>query len=291
MKKLLILFFSGLAFTSCLKKVPYNVDLNSNGTFVSFPLGGISNFSSDAITASQDTVVDTVEAYYTGASLPTQPIVITLLADFNQVANYFLIDPSIAYIPVPAGDYKIPSTVTIAAGTRTVKVPITIYKKLLDPAKSYMLPVTITAVTPYNLVATNYATHYFHIIGNPLAGPVNYLYLRYNNGIGPSAGPPSTTTLGTSVLSPVNPTTLSVATSYVGPVHYIITFTNTGGVYSNFKVSFNASDVASIWTANGISIITPPAIVTADPINGIYEFNYTVFNGTANRFIDDKYYK
>ncbi|HEY2349688.1 MAG TPA: hypothetical protein VGH64_11755, partial [Puia sp.] len=60
-------------------------------------------------------------------------------------------------------------------------------------------------------------------------------------------------------------------------VNYVLTFTNTAGVLSNFAVSFDAASV----TAAGITITGGPTIITADPTTGSYKFNFTYDNGAG----------
>jgi len=287
MKKVLIFsIFLALAFTACLKKTPFSDSLNANGTYATFPLGGIANFGADAITG-VDTVTDTVEVYNTSNKPSSSAITVALIADFPKVAAYYAIDTSIQYLSMPTTACKFPASVTIPAGARTAKIPVTFYLNSLDPTKSYMLPLSIGSATGLSL-SGNYNTHYFHVIGNAIAGAYTWHYQRYNNGVGPSAGPPSTNTTSSVVFSPVNPTNIEVKTGYPATqVRYELTFNLVNGKPTNFAVAFNAADVKTYWSA--YTIISGPTIVQADPVKGVYEFTYTIFNGSANRFIDDTY--
>ena len=295
MKKLLILFSAAitLTFSACLKNTAFYNDLSKTGLVAELPLSGISNFGADAVTAPGDTITLPFVVNIASSSTPTTAHTITVAPDFTQVATYEAYDNSIAYLAMPSAAFVFPATtVTIPAGKSQATVNVTFYKHLLDPTKSYMLPLSITAAAGLT-ISGNFGIHYFHFIGNPLVGSFKHDYLRYNNGIGPTAGPPSTASIAlTSILSPVNPTQFEVPTNYPGVgVRYEVSFTNTNGVFSNFQVIFNAADVASFWTASGISIVNQPVITTADPVNGVYEFYYTVKNGAgALRYIDDKYY-
>ena len=289
MKRVLIFFaFLSLAYTACLKKTSFSDSLNANGAYATFPLGGIANFGADAITG-VDTVTDTVEVYNTSNTPSTSPITVNLISDFPKVAAYYAIDTSIKYLNMPTTAFKYPASVVIPAGARTFKVPVTFYLNSLDPTKSYMLPLSIGSATGLTL-SSNYNTHYFHVIGNAIAGPYTWHYQRYNNGVGPSAGPPSTNTTSAVIFSPVSPTNIEVKTGYPATeVRYELTFSLKNGVPTNFAVAFNSDDVKTYWSA--YTIVSGPTIVQADPVKGIYEFTYTIFNGSANRFIDDTYYK
>lgn len=294
MKKLLILFSAAvtLTFSACLKNTSFYDDLSKTSPVAELPLSGIANFGADAVTAPGDTISLPFIVNIASSNTPTIAHTITVAPDFTKIATYQATDNSIAYLAMPASAFVFPSTtVIIPAGKTQATVNVIFYKHLLDPTKSYMLPLSITKADGL-IISGNFAVHYFHFIGNPLVGSFKYDYLRYNNGVGPTAGPPSSSSLaGTATFSPVNPTQFEMPTSYVGPVRYEVTFDNVNGVFSNFQVTFNAADVAAIWTANGVSIINQPVFKTADPIHGIYEIYYTAQNAAGhNRYIDDKFY-
>ncbi|MDP9048179.1 MAG: DUF1735 domain-containing protein [Bacteroidota bacterium] len=287
-------FATVLFFSSCLKDARQFLPESVQSNVAEFPQGGLAFFGPDAVTAAGiDTV--TFAVLVTAANPPATSTTVNLAVDNTVITAYNAANPKIAYQPIPTAAYKVPGTVTIPAGKNSATTTVIIDRTQLDPAVSYMLPVKIVSATGA-AVSANYGIHYFHIIGNDFAGAYLHDYKRYNNGIGPTAGPPSTNSPNNpTVLAPVSPTQFEATTSYVGPVRYEVTFTKGGTAsnptYSNFAVTFNATDVANIWTANGISIVNQPVIKVADPVNKIFEFYYTVFNGSANRYIDDTYHK
>jgi hypothetical protein len=294
LKRILALSLTALLFNSCLKDDAHVFNAETVPNVVQFFNAGLPNFGADAVTGSGlDTTTFAVGV--TAANPPTTSTSVKLAVDTTLMNAYNAAHPNIVYHSIPPAAYKLPANVVIPAGKNNITTTVIIDKTQLDPSLSYMLPVVIAGSSPSLPIATNLHVHYFHIIGNDFAGPYLYDYLRYNNGVGPSVGPPSTTILNTPViLSPVSPTQFEMATTYVGPVKYEVTFTKGGTAsaptYSNWAVTFNATDVQNYWTANGISIVNQPTIIIADPVNKVFEFNYTVFNGAANRFIDDKYH-
>jgi hypothetical protein len=285
-----------LSFSSCLKDDSryFNPEAVQSNV-AELPLSGFQYFARDAVTsAGIDTVIFAVGV--TAANPPAAATTINLAVDNGLVATYNTAHPEIAYQTIPAAAFKLKSaSVVIPAGKNSTLTYVIIDRTQLDPAVSYMLPVKIASAGGIT-ISGNYGVHYYHIIGNDFAGAYLHDYFRYNNGVGPTVGPPSTTVLGTPVvLSPVSPTQFEMSTSYVGPVRYEVTFTKGGTAaaptYTNFQVTFNADDVTNIWTANGISIVDPPAIKVIDPVAKTFEFYYKVFNGVRNRYIDDAYHK
>jgi hypothetical protein len=279
--------------SSCLKDNRF-IDFAGVGTIVEFPLGGQINFNPDAITETPDTldnstIVRQFAVNVASPKIPTTETKITLAVDNSLIAPYNASQTAVVYEPFPADAFKFTnSSVTIPSGQRVAIVSVTFYKAKLDPSKSYMLPIKIANAGGLNISA-NKGIHYFHIIGNVLAGSYNYDYYRYNNGVGPSAGPPSTgpTPGATATFSPVSPTEITVLTGYLG-IPYHLTFKKTGNVISDFAVSFNSDDVAG----TGVTITDGPRIKTADPVNGIFEFYFSAKNSAGKaRFIDEKFYK
>ena len=148
-----------------------------------------------------------------------------------------------------------------------------------------MIPITIVTAPTGAQISSNFKTIYYHFIGNPLAGNYKQQWIRYNSAT--QTGTPYADSSFIGTLAPVDGTTLSAA-SGTG-VHYIITFSdNGGGVYSDFNVSFDPKEIAG----SGITISGGPTVVSADPIAGKYEFNFTYLNGKGQpRNITDKFIK
>jgi len=145
-----------------------------------------------------------------------------------------------------------------------------------------MIPISIKTAAGVT-ISGNLGTIYLHQIGNPIAGAYTHEWIRYNNVGG--TGTPAYDQTYSDVFSPLNGTTIS-AQSGTG-VNYVLSFTNTGGVLSNFQVAFDAASV----TASGITITGGPTIIVADPVNRKYQFNFTYNNASGSpRNITDKFY-
>ena len=66
----------------------------------------------------------------------------------------------------------------------------------------------------------------------------------------------------------------------------MISFTNNGGVLSDFSVKMNEDDIATMKAA-GVVVTDGPNIIKADPTTGEYIFQYK----TLTRYVIDRYYK
>lgn len=293
MKKILILFsaFIALTLTACLKSASTYDDFSKINPVAELPLSGKANIGADAVTLPGDTITIPFAINIATANATTAAHTITVAPDFTQVTSYNAAYPAVVYLPMPAAAFVFPSqTVTIPAGKTEAIVKVVFYKHLLDVSKSYMLPLSITSA-PGLIVSGNFGTHFYHFIGNPLAGSYNHDYSRYNNtdATGPKHG---TSFVGkTSIFSPVNPNQIEVTSAYyTGTVRYEVTFDSNAGIYTNFKVSLNADDVKNIFTPAGIAVTAAPTIV-ADPVKGVYTLSYQVQNSSGFRFLVDKFYK
>lgn len=154
---------------------------------------------------------------------------------------------------------------------------------------NYILPVSITS--PNYPTAAGTGTILIYLIGNPISGGYNWDFTRYNNADG-SGAPNSLSFTGEStVFVPIDATTVEVHSGYyIGP-RYVITFDNNNGTLSNFQVKLHPDDVSAM-SDGDVEMVSGPEIIQADPVNGVYVFEYVVVSGgTAYRFIRDKFYK
>jgi hypothetical protein len=90
----------------------------------------------------------------------------------------------------------------------------------------------------------------------------------------------------------VDPTTINVESGSGGLI-YVLTFTNTNGVLSDFNVIFDPATVtAAADPAVGVNVSLNPKIVVADPVSGIYRFYFEYNNSVGDhRCITDQYIK
>ena len=184
---------------------------------------------------------------------------------------------------------KNPTVKFLPGSTITEPIKIEIYANLMDAAISYMLPISITAITgaPSDVAkAAGTSTAYLHVIGNPIAGNYKWDFSRWS--VPDNSGPPdgNSFTNHTTSFSAVNPNLVTVKSGYyIGP-RYEISFTGSGTNLTNFKVKLNDADVAAM-TGGGVTVTNGPNITKADPVTGEYIFWYT----TVTRYVIDRFYK
>ena len=313
----LLLSAAVLGLSSCLKD-SRNVDFGNSVSLVEFNLGGLSYFGPDAITNTND--LDTVQFAVSVASktVPTTATTITLAVDNTIITSYVKANPAVNYLPFPDGSYKLSTTsVTIPAGQRAAIVTLVVDRTKIDATLSYMLPVKIASTTGGYTISGNMGVHYFHIIGNDLAGTYREAFSRWNasdstsvalNALSYGFGDGTTT-----VILPVTPSEVQVYTQYASPpplLRYDITFTKTGtgtaAQYTDLHVSFVSDDVTAAGDAN-ITINSAPVFfdpatgktLTADlagpyklaELQKLLNFQFIAASGGAPRYIKDQYAK
>ncbi|MBV8388544.1 MAG: DUF1735 domain-containing protein [Mucilaginibacter sp.] len=254
-----------LLLSSCLKDPRY-VDFSKGGTVVDFPLGGLAHFGDDAITEAPDSTGTIVRQFAVNVASPnptTSATTLTLAVDTTIVAAYNASQTAINYLVMPAAAYSFTTTtITIPGGKLSAATSVTFHKNLLDPSKSYMLPIRITSTTA-GKISGNMNIHYYHFIGNDFAGVYERYYTRWSNGDTTTAPSTPRTDLGSAVFNPVSPTEFTVQTNYYTQPNYDVTFTKTGNgasaVYSNWAIRFLPADVApgTTWGTN-ITVTIPP---------------------------------
>jgi hypothetical protein len=303
MKRTLIIISTSvtIALTGCLKDKP-NVDFASTqGTYIAeittassnptpnAPSGGLAYFAGANLTlpASQltaDTVWFTVNI--ASDNPPSKDVPITLTVDQTALNTYISNPNNVQYSVFPDSTYTMSTmTGTVKAGNmnRLDTFYVIFYPWRVDPASSYMLPLTITQA-PGCTISANLGTIYFHVVGNPIAGTYTWDWTRWNNtdSTGPTSGG---ATGGSQAFVPTSPTSVEFHSGYYIQPRYELSFTNTGGVLSNFQISLNSADVATMAGA-GVVITNGPIIITADPVNKVYEFFYQAATPGARTVID-----
>ena len=291
---ILLLFLSG-----CLKDKP-NVDFSNQGYVAEIstastngttdaPSGGLTFFDGATLNpgaSDPDSVMFTVNI--ASDYPPTKDVPVTIAVNDAARASY-IADPSkIQFKPFPSNAYAISTTTgVIKAGHRLDTFWVVFTHANWDPTQSFMLPITITSAAG-TTISGNMNTVYFHIIGNPLAGGYTREWIRFD--------PPNTIANPTADIiakiqfTPVSPTTISIPSGAAG-MTYLLSFVNTNGVLSNFTVAFPDSGPGSASDA-GISITGGPTIVTADPVNKVFNFHFTYNNASgAPRDVTDKFNK
>jgi Domain of unknown function (DUF1735) len=274
--------------SSCIKSVTTGTDFSSLKPTVLIPDGGMANFSSNALLFPPTDASDTAHFFVNYASTTTAPQdeVIPIGIDDAALAAYNALGGS-QYAKFPDSIYSFTATsATVPKGANySSAVQLTMYPDKIDLTQNYMLPISIKTAPAGSTIASNYTTIYYHLIGNPIAGPYNQEWIRYNNQAG--TGVPAYDQTFGGLFAPIDGTTINATSGSAGLV-YVLTFTNTAGVLSNFQVSFDPGSVA----ASGVTITGGPTVILADPIGGNYTFNFTYNNSAgAARNITDKFTK
>jgi hypothetical protein len=271
---------------SCVKSVSGRTDFENLKPTVLISDGGIANFKANALLFPPTDAADTTYFHLEYASTSTAPQdeVITIAID-QAALDAYNAQGGNQYAIFPDSIYSFTTTsVTIPKGNNySVGIPLIVFPDKINLLDNYMLPISIKTAPAGSTISSNYTTIYYHLIGNPIAGLYSQEWIRYNMAVA-SGTPDFDQDLSPGVFAPLDGTTVSIA-SGTG-VNYILTFTNTGGVLSNFQVSM---DPASVTVAN-ITITGGPTIIKADPTTKTYQFNFTYNNSKgAARNITDKF--
>jgi Domain of unknown function (DUF1735) len=277
-------------FSSCLKSRMGETDFNALQPVVLIPEGGLGAFSTEALTFPSSDPFDTsfFHINYAATNVASANETVTLAIDQTALQTYNTNNPTQQYQLFPDSIFSFSTTsVTIPKGDNySTAIPLVVYPDKIDPTQSYMLPISIKTVPTGSTLSGNFGTIWYHVIGNPIAGAYNDEWIRYNTAT-QTGSPAFDNNYPGTIFSPNSPTEIEVPSSGTG-VDYIVDFTNNGGTLSNFTISF---DAGSVKTAN-ITITGGPTIVTADPVNGVYKFNFTYNNSTGSpRNITDIYTK
>ncbi|HYK44090.1 MAG TPA: DUF1735 domain-containing protein [Parafilimonas sp.] len=237
---------------------------------------------------------DTVQFYANLASEYTldRDVNVTIGVDQSKIDVYNADTVNaVKYELLPDSTYTIFKTEgTIKSGQRIDSFQIAFYKDKIDATKNYMLPIVILDGDGV-LLSANQSVIWFHAIGNPLAGPYLWDFIRWPCTDSTSCAPDIYFTGENTSFSPVDPTTIEVPSYYYIQPRYVLTFKNDGGVLSDFQVSLNQDDV-DLMAANGVTVTDGPNILIADPVAGVFQFQYAVHTSTpADRYIKDTYYR
>ncbi len=302
--KLIFLFGVTYGLTSCLEGDPSNtpplegsgiLEMTFNPNGGNTVNSGLRYFGSQALTYPADHTADTAvfAVSIQGVAEFGKDLNVSLVTPESALDDYYYSD-SIAYEMMPSNLYEFigGTSATIKQGEDFVEFKVRFFPNKIDPTKNYMLPVTVT--NDANLpMSSNYGFVYFHVIGNPIAGSYNWDFERRNNQAGTGAPAGGSFTGEDIVFAPVTPTSIKVPTGYYVQPNYLVSFKNSGGVLSNFKAEIAPDEIDAAFTANGITVVTPPTVTIdkTDPAHPKYTIKYVVFNGSAYRNCIDMYTK
>jgi hypothetical protein len=297
MKKITSLILTAaavLSLSSCLKENGYLDVKNDEGSSLMYiPYSGSKGyFPQSALLVAGTTVSDTfhykIPIYYAGGKMASSDITYKLKVDDTKRTAYNSANPN-SYFALPADHYKFTTTTgTLKAGTNRDSLDIEFYPWKFDVTKNYMLPITLYDASG-TTISPELSTFYYHAIGNPIAGVYTWDFYRWNNndGSGPTAG--GTFTGDHTLFLPTDPTTIEVESGYFIQPRYVITFVNNGTSLTNFAVVTKPEDVSAL-LAQGVSITVQPNFITANPVTKRFTVQYSVFNGSAFRYLIDDFY-
>ena len=285
-------------FASCVKDRNVGTDFSQIQPVLELrtPVSNIAGLAYFA-RATIGNLADTVQFYANLASEYTldRDLNITIGLDQSRIDTYNAdATHTVKYELLPDSAYALLKTEgTIKAGQRIDSFQIAFFKdKIPDPTKNYMIPIAILDGDGV-LLSANQAVIWFHAIGNPLAGPYLWNFHRWDASDSTSGFYRTDLSFdgASTSFSPIDPTTIEVPSGYYIQPRYNLSFTNTNGVLSDFKISLDEDDLASMAGA-GVVVSAGPYIVWADPIARNFEFVYNVTSGgVAFRYILDNYYQ
>jgi hypothetical protein len=257
--------------------------MSYNSTLLTNSNSGLRYFGAQTLSLPVTDASDTLEFYATlqGVDAADKDIHFEIVTPTDGLDDNYFSD-SIEFAMMPDNYFNFVNTsATMKKGENVAVFKVVFHPDQFDATKNFMVPVTTTNDANLTL-SSNYGFVYFHLIGNPIAGPYTQEWIRFNNA--DESGSPAFDDTSDALFAPVNPTTIKVD-SGTG-VTYIITFENNAGVLSNFGVKFDAQSVVDA----GITITGGPTILVADPANHHFEFRFTYNNSAGSpRVIYDKF--
>ena len=242
---------------ACVKdRNPGATDFSNLAPTVSIVEGGLAKFNSQTLLFPGSDVSDTISfrVNYSATTVAPRDITVTLAYDATALAAYsnYLKFPDSIYAPFP-------TKVVIKKGqSYSELVNLIVHPNKIDPSANYMLPISIVDAEGI-VIASNFKTIYYHIIGNPLAGNYSLVGTRYNySGSVSWAGFPAPlpTYIGTINLTAAFPT--KVASAIDGQT-IALDFSNLGANGYQYLVTANAS-------FSSVSVAYNTAILSGDVI-------------------------
>ena len=259
--------FLMMLVSSCVKENKLTfTDFSQVNDLVILQNSGLSNFSASAVVigpATPDTLDLDIFAALASVNAVGSDIKVTIAVDDTKRTDYNAANGT-SYLPFTSDMFKLlTGTVTIPAGQHYAKGTLELYSQQFDPTQSYMLPISITDASGKSLTS-NQNTIYFHLIGNPLAGPYNVAGTRYNysGSIGYAGGPIPAGYVSTAA----SPTPKFAAP--LSPTVIALDYANLGGNGYQYVVTYNS-------TTNQITVAANSTLAAAVS-------NFTVFVQTYN---------
>ena len=296
----LFLIAFGITMASCLKDKDYDDGLygavrnTEGGKYVSLITGGVQNFAKSSIlvstqATSSKTVEVTVSLDFPGKT--TTPQTVKIAIDNSKIAAYNTAN-SKNFQPTTAVLVKLTATeLVIPAGEYYAKTTLEVFQNKLDPAVSYLIPITIVEA-PGVALSSNLSTRYFNIIGNPLAGPYTVAGVRYNySGVIGYTGGPIPQNFVSTANSPSPKTALPVDDKVIA-----IDYANLGGSGYQYLISLDPSDPKKVLVKSNAALLAALPNVeylvrTYDPILKQIHILSLYNNGVNDRIINETFTK
>ena len=288
-----------MCFTSCVKDRNVGPDFSSTDPVLELRtpianIAGLANFSRAELSGFADETPNQFYVNLASANTLGHDVNVTIGVDPTLVDTYNGDDNNtVKYELMPDSCYTLSKTSgTIVKGSRIDSFQITFHKTKIDPAKNYMLPVTITDGDGI-LISGNQGTIWFHSIGNPYAGSYSDVGYFYH----PSA--PRDIAPNIKTMSAVSSTILQVDLGDLGSSGYIawlsvdpatneVTILNydSESYYGdpNFLVQWNslaATGYSPAWARSG------ECNNTYDPATKTFYLRYGYLGSTGNRVSEE----
>lgn len=294
-----------LAFTSC-DKVKVTDPVGDQGQTLVKILGG----GSPAAIKSNPLDFVPTPATFVGADLRRD---LPNNAELNKTMNIVVKDDTAAvraanpaYVILPASFYtlNVPKTggsggtfnVTFKPGEFARQIIVTVPDAtLLDPSTKYALAFTITSADGGGVITNSKSIIVEIGAKNIVHENLKWDFFRWNLAALPSALPTIPRSSGWDgdpvTLATIAANANEAPSGYFIQPRYRLTFTNSGGIATNFTLAFNPTDLAAL-NAAGVTVLNGgPVIEIADFATKHYRFSYVVFNGSAWRYLVDDYHQ
>ena len=293
LKLSLVMLAVSVSLLACLKDERF-LDVSKTQPIIEFAFG--TNAESDLGNFGLDPTADVLDtAIAVNIASPQvldYPVTVTLKVDQAAIDKYNGVAGNTALTVLPDSTFQFTTTtVTIPAGHRIARIPLTLFPTKIDATKSYGLPISIVSATGPNgqnlVVSGNAGVALYAFIGNPIAGVYNEEWIRWAS-FDTTTAPALHFTNNPVLVSAKSPTEVDFSSALNG-AGFSITFDNNAGVLSNFQVTLDPSTYGTFGAA---SITKEPTIIRADPVHGVYRFYFQYVNTSgASRTIVEEFAK
>ena len=296
-----LLFCLIYCFSACVKSRYGGTDFSTLQPVVLIPEGGLSAFGSQALLFPGTDAVDTAYFHvnYAATGVAPEDETITLAIDPAALASYNGSNTA-QYTIFPDSIFSFTSTtVTVKKGNNySDAIPLIVFPSKVDPSLNLMLPITIKVAPKGSTISSNFSTIYFHLIGNPLAGPYNVVGTRYSYpGTIAWSGPPaaipagysSTVNLdGVKVAAPDNSVTVELPFANLGGngAQYVYKVTALPDYSAIDNVDYGFDAIYSNIVSYKVSY-TPPAPGQKVSFHIMTHYNNALAGAGRDRIIDE----